>query len=215
MKLFLDTADVNEIREINSWGVMDGVTTNPSLVARTGRSLMEVVDEICNIVDGPISVEAVELEEGPMLEEAREIAKIHPNIVVKIPMTQNGLKVVKQLAAENIKTNVTLVFSPLQALLAAKAGATFVSPFIGRLDDFSHEGMDLIGQIVSIYENYGYATEVLVASVRHPLHVLEAAMIGADVATIPFKVFQQFLKHPLTDIGIERFLADWEKVPKK
>lgn len=210
MKIFLDTANIEEIREANSWGIIDGVTTNPTLIAREGRDFKEVVEEICSIVDGPISAEVISTEAQGMVEEARELAKIHENITIKIPMTVEGLKAVKVLSGEGIKTNVTLVFSASQALLAAKAGATFVSPFVGRLDDNTHYGMDIIDEIVQIFENYDLDTEVLVASVRHPLHVLEAAMMGADIATIPFGVLKKMATHPLTDIGLERFLKDWE-----
>lgn len=214
MKLFIDTAAIDEIKEANALGVVDGVTTNPSLVAKTGKDFASVIQEIVAEVDGPISAEVISLESEGMVAEARDLAKIHANIVVKIPMTAEGLKAVKTLTGEGVRTNVTLVFSPAQALLAAKAGATYVSPFVGRLDDISHTGMDLIAQIVEILDNYGYETEVIVASIRHPLHFIEAARIGADVATVPFGVIKQLIKHPLTDIGIERFLADWEKVPK-
>jgi len=214
MKFFIDTANIQEIKKANEWGLVDGVTTNPSLVSKEGRGFKELVKEICSIVDGPISAEAVSLDAEGMIKEARELSKIHKNIVVKIPMTLEGLKAVKVVAKEGIKTNVTLVFSPTQALMAAKAGATYASPFVGRLDDISHNGMDLVSQILSIYENYDFATEVIVASVRHPLHVVDAALLGAHIATIPFKVIEQLSKHPLTDIGIERFLKDWEKVPK-
>ncbi|MEW6687117.1 MAG: fructose-6-phosphate aldolase [Candidatus Edwardsbacteria bacterium] len=215
MRIFIDTADVNEIREANSWGIIDGVTTNPTLVAKTGREFREVVEEICQIVDGPISAEVVSQEAEGMVKEAEELARIHKNITIKIPMGAEGLKAVKILAPKGIKTNVTLVFSANQALLAAKAGATFISPFIGRLDDISHFGMDIIQDIVTIFENYGFKTQVIVASVRNPLHVLDAAKIGAHIATVPFNVLKQMLGHPLTDIGIKRFLEDWAKVPKK
>ena len=211
MKFFLDTAFVEEIREVAGWGILDGVTTNPTLVAKTGRKYREVLEEICSIVEGPVSAEVLSLDYEGMVKEARELAKIAPNIAVKIPMTKEGLKAVKTLSDEGIKTNVTLVFSPSQALLAAKAGATFVSPFVGRLDDISHDGMQLIEDVVEIFANYGFATEVIVASVRHPRHVVEAAKMGAHIATVPFKVMEQLLKHPLTDIGIERFLSDWRK----
>ena len=214
MKFFIDTANIAEIKKAKEWGLVDGVTTNPSLVSKEGREFKELIKEICSIVDGPISAEAVSLDAEGMIKEARELSKIHKNIVVKIPMTLEGLKAVKVAAKEGIKTNVTLVFSPTQALMAAKAGATYASPFVGRLDDISHNGMDLVSQILSIYENYDFATEVIVASVRHPLHVVDAALLGAHIATIPFKVIEQLSKHPLTDIGIERFLKDWEKVPK-
>ena len=214
MKFFIDTANIAEIKKAKEWGLVDGVTTNPSLVSKEGREFKELIKEICSIVDGPISAEAVSLDAEGMIKEARELSKIHKNIVVKIPMTLEGLKAVKVVAKEGIKTNVTLVFSPTQALMAAKAGAAYASPFVGRLDDISHNGMDLVSQILSIYENYDFATEVIVASVRHPLHVVDAALLGAHIATIPFKVIEQLSKHPLTDIGIERFLKDWEKVPK-
>jgi len=214
MKFFIDTANIAEIKKAKEWGLADGVTTNPSLVSKEGREFKELVKEICSIVDGPISAEAMSLDADGMIKEAKELSKIHKNIVVKIPMTLEGLKAVKVVAKEGIKTNVTLVFSPTQALMAAKAGATYASPFVGRLDDISHNGLDLVSQILSIYENYDFATEVIVASVRHPLHVVDAALLGAHIATIPFKVIEQLSKHPLTDIGIERFLKDWEKVPK-
>jgi len=214
MKIFLDTADVNEIRKGAALGLVDGVTTNPSLVAKTGRKFEDVVREICSIVDGPISAEAVSLEHEPMLAEARKLAAIHPNIVVKIPMTGDGLRTVRVCARENIKTNVTLVFSAPQALLAAKAGASYVSPFVGRLDDISCVGMDLIGQIVQMLGNYDYATEIIVASIRNPLHFVDAANYGAHIATVPYNVLEQLLRHPLTDIGIQKFLKDWEKVPR-
>jgi transaldolase len=210
MKIFIDTANIDEIRRAVALGVVDGVTTNPSLVAKEGRPFREVLRDICGAVDGPVSAEVLSLKADEMIPEARELAALHENIVVKIPMTTEGLKAVHALSSEGIRTNVTLVFSAPQALLAAKAGATFVSPFVGRLDDQGQNGMDLIGQIVTIYRNYGFDTEVIVASVRHPIHVTEAAMLGADVATIPFKVIEALARHPLTDIGIERFLADWE-----
>lgn len=215
MKFFIDTANVKEIKEANALGLVDGVTTNPSLVAKEGRDFKDLIKEICTIVDGPISAEAVSLDADGMIKEARELSKIHKNIVVKIPMTPEGLKAVKVVSKEGIKTNVTLVFSPSQALLAAKAGATYVSPFVGRLDDISHIGMDLIEQILIIFDNYGFETEIIVASIRNPLHVVDAALMGAHVATIPYNVMLQLSKHPLTDIGIKRFLDDWEKVPKK
>ena len=214
MKIFIDSADIDAIREANSIGVVDGVTTNPSLVAKTGKDFKTVIGEIVNEVDGPISAEAVSLKADEMIKEGRELASIHENIVVKIPMTVEGLKAVKVLSAEGINTNVTLIFSPSQALLAAKAGATYVSPFVGRLDDISHDGMELVAQILDIYRSYGLTTEVIVASIRHPLHFVQAARMGADVATIPPDVIKKLAGHPLTDIGIERFLADWEKVPK-
>ncbi|MEE4313727.1 MAG: fructose-6-phosphate aldolase [Desulfofustis sp.] len=211
MKFFIDTANLDEIKKGVAMGMVAGVTTNPSLVAKEGKPFHEILKEICAVVDGPVSAEVVSLEAEGMLREARELAAMSDKIVVKIPMIVEGMKAVKQLAAEGINTNVTLVFSPAQALLAAKAGATYVSPFIGRLDDISQAGMDLINDIMTIYRNYGFQSEVIVASVRHPMHVVEAAMIGADIATIPFKVIAQLAKHPLTDIGMEQFLSDWEK----
>ena len=211
MKFFIDTANIEEIKKGLELGMVDGVTTNPSLVSKEQRPFTEILADICAIVDGPISAEVISLEADGMVEEARELAKIHDNIVVKIPMIEEGLKAVKRLSAENIKTNVTLVFSCTQALLAAKAGATYVSPFVGRLDDISQDGMDLISDIMTILRNYGYPTEVIVASVRSPMHVSQSALIGADIATIPYKVIAQMAKHPLTDIGMEQFLADWEK----
>lgn len=214
MKFFIDTADVNEIREANALGVLDGVTTNPSLIAKSGRNFIEVIKEITEIVDGPISAEVVSLDHEGMIREAEELAAIHPNIVVKVPMTPEGLKAVKYLHGKGIKTNVTLIFSPLQALLAAKAGASYVSPFVGRLDDISQDGMGIIEEIRTIFDNYGYEAEIIVASVRNPIHVLNSALIGADIATIPYSVIAQLSKHPLTDIGIDKFLKDWEKVPK-
>lgn len=215
MKFFIDTANVDEIKEVNSWGIVDGVTTNPSLIAKEGRNFEEVVKEITEIVDGPISAEVVSLESEGMISEARELAKIHENIIIKIPMTKEGLKAVSKLTKEGIKTNVTLVFTANQALMAAKAGATYVSPFIGRLDDISSEGMILIEDISRIFDIYGIKTEIIAASIRHPMHVVNCALSGADVATIPYKVFNQMLNHPLTDSGIERFLADWETVKDK
>ncbi len=214
MKFFLDTANLDEIKKGLEMGLVDGVTTNPTLISKEKMGFWELVKEICRIVDGPVSLEATSLDADGMVREARELAKIGDNVVVKIPMTTEGLKAVKRLSAEGIKTNVTLVFSPIQALLAAKVGANYVSPFVGRLDDISTPGMDLVEQIMTIYANYDIFTEVIVASVRHPIHVLEAALVGADIATIPFRVLEQLPKHPLTDIGIERFLKDWEKVPK-
>ena len=211
MKFFIDTAEVSEIRAAHDLGLVDGVTTNPSLIAKSGRNFQEVITEITKIVDGPISAEVIALDAPGMLAEGRELAKIHPNIVVKVPMTTEGLKATKQFTAEGINTNVTLIFSPLQALLAAKAGATYVSPFVGRLDDAGHDGMEGVEQIRTIYDNYGYDTEIIVASVRNPLHVLNAGLIGADICTIPFGVMIQLAKHPLTDVGIEKFLSDWEK----
>jgi len=215
MKFFIDTADINEIKAALEIGIIDGVTTNPSLIAKTGKDFKTVVDEICAVVDGPISVEAVSMDAEGLIKEARELSKVNKNIVVKIPMTEEGLKAVKKVNEEGIHTNVTLVFSPTQAILAAKAGATYISPFVGRLDDISHIGMDIVGQIVTIYDNYDFSTEVIVASIRNPLHVVEAALLGADISTIPFNVIKQLVKHPLTDIGIEKFLSDWKKVPKK
>ncbi len=214
MKFFIDTANTDEIREAWDLGVIDGVTTNPSLISKEKKNAIKLFKEICSIVNGPVSAEAVSLDASGMVKEAKKLARIHKNIVVKIPMTKDGLKAVKKLSGLGIRTNVTLVFSPNQALLAAKAGAAFVSPFVGRLDDISHCGMDLVGQILDIYDNYGFETEVIVASIRNPLHVADAAMMGAHVATIPFKVIEQLSKHPLTDIGIEKFLKDWEKVPE-
>lgn len=211
MKLFIDTANIDEIREINQWGVLSGVTTNPSLIAKEGRDFKEVIEEIVSIVDGPISGEVISLEKDGMLNEARELAKIHPNIVIKIPMTGEGLKAVNILSKENIKTNVTLVFSPNQALLAARAGANFVSPFVGRLDDIGNEGLYIIEDIVEIFNIHNIKTEIIAASIRHPIHVIEAAKLGAHIATIPYNVFRQMLAHPLTDIGIEKFLKDWEQ----
>lgn len=215
MKFFIDTANIQEIREAASLGVLDGVTTNPSLVAKEGKDFRALLDEICAIVDGPISAEVVSTDFQGIMKEGRELSKIHKNIVVKVPLIKEGLKAVKALKAEGIRTNVTLCFSPNQALLAAKAGAYFISPFIGRLDDISHNGMELIKQVLTIYKNYNYDTEVLVASVRHPLHVVDAAMIGAHICTMPFKVIDQLIKHPLTDIGLEKFLADWKKSQAK
>ncbi len=211
MKFFIDTANVDEIREANNMGMVDGVTTNPTLISREGRDFKEIITEICEIVDGPISAEVISLETEGMIKEARELAKVHKNIVIKIPMTIDGMKAVRVLSGEGIKTNVTLVFSPLQALMAAKAGATYVSPFVGRLDDLSQEGMALVEQILDMYTNYGFETEVIVASVRNPLHVLSAALMGAHIATIPFKVLDKLAAHPMTDKGIKAFLADWEK----
>ncbi len=217
MKFFIDTANLDEIREAASLGILDGVTTNPSLMAKEagkGKTFQQILREICEIVDGPISAEAVSLDYEGIVREGRELANIHKNIVVKVPVTKEGLKAVKTLEEEGIRTNVTLVFSPSQGLMAAKAGASFVSPFVGRLDDISHYGMDLVRQLVDIFLNYGIETEIIVASIRNPLHVVEAAQLGAHIATIPFKVINQLVKHPLTDIGIERFLADWDKAKK-
>jgi len=214
MKFFIDTANIEEIQKGVEMGMVDGVTTNPSLIARESKPFEEIITEICKMVDGPVSAEVVSLEADGMVSEAKELVKIADNIVIKIPMIVEGLKAVKQLTAEGIKTNVTLVFSSAQALLAAKAGATFVSPFVGRIDDIGTPGMDLISDIVTVYDNYGYQSEIIVASIRSPQHVMDAALIGADISTIPFKVIAQLAKHPLTDIGIEQFLADWEKRTK-
>jgi transaldolase len=217
MKFFIDTANLDEIRQANDMGLIDGVTTNPSLIAKENKPFRKLLTEICRIVKGPVSAEVVSLEAKEMVGEAKDLAKIADNIVIKVPMTTEGIKATRMLSEAGIKTNVTLIFSPVQALLAAKAGATYVSPFVGRLDDISQVGMDLVGDIIAIYDNYAFDTKVIVASIRHPGHVLEAALMGADVATIPFKVIAQLAKHPLTDIGIEKFLADWKKVgsPKK
>jgi len=215
MKLFIDTANIDEIREAASLGILDGVTTNPSLVSKEGKDFHQVLREIASLVNGPISAEVTALDKDGMVKEGRVLAAIHPNIVVKIPLTKEGLKACKALRSEGIQTNVTLCFSPMQALLVAKVDATFVSPFVGRLDDVSQEGMDLIRQIRAIYDNYDYPTQILVASVRHPIHVVESALAGADVATIPYKVLMQLYDHPLTDAGIKKFLADWEKQKKK
>ncbi|WP_058485113.1 fructose-6-phosphate aldolase [Defluviitalea phaphyphila] len=215
MKLFIDTANVEEIRKANDMGIICGVTTNPSLIAKEGRDFVEVVKEITSIVDGSISAEVISLEAEGMIKEARELARIHKNIVIKIPMTIEGLKAVKILNAENIKTNVTLIFSSAQALLAAKAGATYVSPFLGRLDDIGNEGMNLIKEIVQIFNVHNIKTEIIAASIRNPIHVIQAAKLGANIATIPYNVIIQMTKHPLTNNGIERFLKDWETVPNK
>ena len=215
MKFFIDTADIEEIKKAHAMGLVDGVTTNPSLVAKTGRLFADVLKDIIAVVDGPSSAEVVSTNTEGMLSEGRGYAKLHDNIVVKIPLIPEGLVAVKKLTAEGIHTNVTLCFSPAQALLAAKAGATYISPFVGRLDDIAEDGMELIGQILEIYRNYDFETKVLVASVRHPIHVVRAALLGADVATIPYPILEQLSKHPLTDSGLKKFLADWEKVPKK
>jgi len=215
MKFFIDSANIDEIREAASLGILDGVTTNPSLVAKEGKNFRQLLDEILSIVDGPVSAEVVSTDREGILTEARELAAIHRNIVVKVPLIREGLKAVRQLTDEGIRTNVTLCFSPTQALLAAKAGATYISPFVGRLDDISIDGMELIEQIVTIYGNYEFGTQVLVASIRHPLHVLQAALMGADVATIPFKIIDQMFAHPLTDSGLQRFLDDWKKNESK
>ncbi|HXE96574.1 MAG TPA: fructose-6-phosphate aldolase [Dongiaceae bacterium] len=214
MKFFIDTADVKEIREAHALGLVDGVTTNPSLIAKSGRKFKDVIKEIVSIVDGPISAEVISLDAPGMIKEGKELAKIHNNIVVKLPMTPEGLKACHALTAKGIKTNVTLIFTPMQALLAAKAGATYVSPFVGRLDDISQDGMGIIEEIRTIFDNYGYMAEIIVASVRNPIHVLNSALIGADIATIPYSVMIQLAKHPLTDAGIEKFLKDWESVPE-
>jgi transaldolase len=215
MKFFIDTANTDEIRKAWELGVIDGVTTNPSLMAKEGRDPVQVLKTICSIVSGPVNAEVVGLSAEVMIKEAKVLSKIHKNIVIKIPMIEEGLKAVKKLSSQGIKTNVTLIFSAAQALLAAKAGAQYVSPFVGRLDDISHDGMELVSQIIDIYDNYLFETEVIVASVRNPLHVLDAARMGADIATIPFTVIRQLTKHPLTDTGLEKFLKDWEKVPRK
>jgi len=215
MKFFIDSANLQEIKEGIGLGMVDGVTTNPSLIAKEKRKFESLVKEILEMVDGPVSLEAVSLDYRGMVKEGEKLAKLGDNAVIKIPLTPEGLKATKTLSSQGIRVNQTLIFSPLQALLAAKAGAAYASPFVGRLDDVSHDGMEIVDQIMTIFNNYGYETEVIVASIRHPRHVLEAAMMGADIATIPFKVIAQLAKHPLTDIGIESFLADWEKVPKK
>ena len=214
MKFFIDTADVKEIREAHALGLVDGVTTNPSLIAKSGRKFKDVIKEIVSIVDGPISAEVISLDAPGMIKEAKDLVKIHKNIVIKLPMTPEGLKACKALTDKGIKTNVTLIFTPMQALLAAKAGASYVSPFVGRLDDISQDGMGIIEEIRTIFDNYGYMAEIIVASVRNPIHVLDSALIGADIATIPYSVMMQLAKHPLTDAGIEKFLKDWENVPK-
>lgn len=214
MKFFIDTANVEEIRKAHALGMVDGVTTNPSLAAKEGRPFEDLIVEICSMVEGPVSAEVVSLDAEGMVSEAEKLASLAENIVVKIPLIEEGLKAVRVLSEKDISTNVTLCFSPLQALAAAKAGANFISPFVGRLDDISSTGMELVEQIITIYNNYGFETEVIVASVRNPLHVLEAALMGADIATIPFKVIQQIVKHPLTNIGLEKFLADWKKLEK-
>ena len=210
MKIYLDTGNVKEIAEAARMGILDGVTTNPSLVSKEGRDFKDLILEICQLVDGPVSAEVVSVEAEAMVKEGRELARIHPNVVVKCPLIPEGLAATKRLAGEGIRVNVTLCFSPTQALLAAKAGAWCVSPFIGRLDDVSSDGMELIRQIVTIFHNYDFPTQVLVASVRHPQHVVEAALVGGDICTMPYGVFQQLAKHPLTDIGLKKFLADWE-----
>ena len=211
MKFFIDTANISEIKQAVALGMVDGVTTNPSLIAKEDKPFEELLLEICELVDGPVSAEVVSLEAKGMVEEGRKLAALHSNIVIKVPIIPEGLKAVKIFTDEEIRTNVTLCFSPAQALLAAKAGASYISPFVGRLDDVSQPGMDLVSDIISIYDNYGYTTEVIVASVRSPMHVIDSALVGADIATIPFKVIDQLAKHPLTDIGIEKFLSDWKK----
>ena len=213
MKFFLDTANLNEIREVASTGILDGITTNPTLISKEGNAFEDQLLKICALVDGPISAETVSIDAAGMVQEGRHLAKLHKNIVVKCPMTREGLKATKMLSDEGIRVNVTLVFSASQAILAAKAGAYFVSPFVGRLDDIGQDGMALIEEIVQIYNNYQFKTEVLVASVRHPIHVVQAGLLGADICTLPAKVFEQMLRHPLTDRGVEQFLKDWEKVP--
>lgn len=212
MKFFIDTANIEEIKKANDLGMLDGVTTNPTLVSREGREFKDLLKEICGIVDGPVNAEVVSTDTEGMLKEARDLVTLAENIVVKIPLIKEGLKAVKILSKEGIRTNVTLCFSSIQALMAAKAGAAYISPFVGRLDDISHRGMELVEQIITIYDNYGFQTEVIVASIRNPLHVLEAALMGADISTVPYKVMEQLIKHPLTDIGLESFLADWRKM---
>jgi len=212
MKFFIDTANVEEIKKANALGLLDGVTTNPTLVSKEGREFKGLIQEICSIVEGPVNAEVVSTEAEGMIAEAKDLAKLAHNIVVKIPLIKEGLKAVKALSGEGIKTNVTLCFSPVQALMAAKAGAAYISPFVGRLDDISERGMDLVEQIITIYENYGYDTEVIVASIRNPVHVLDAALMGADIATIPYRVMEQLINHPLTTIGLDKFLADWKKM---
>ncbi len=214
MKFFLDTANLEDIRSATEMGLIDGVTTNPTLVAKEGKEFLPLVTEICGMVEGPVSLETVSPEADGMLKEARDLAEISENVVVKIPMTPEGLKAVRLCGSEGIKTNVTLVFSPVQALLASKAGATYISPFVGRVDDMGRSGMDLVAEIIQIKENYGFTSEIIVASVRHTSHVLESALMGADIATVPYSVIMQLFSHPLTEAGIEKFLADWEKVPK-
>ena len=215
MKLFIDTALVDQIKEANSWGIVDGVTTNPTHVSKTGRPAREVYEEICHMIPGPVSLEALGLQTDQIVAEGRELAKIADNVVIKVPVTRDGLKAVKQFSSEGIKTNVTVLFSPLQALLAAKCGATYVSPFVGRLDAVGHVGMDVVRQTKTIFQNYGFRSQIIVSAVRHPIHVLEAALAGADVCTMFFDVMKQLYDHPLTDIGIEMFLEDWKKVPKE
>lgn len=215
MEFFIDTANLDQIKKANDWGILDGVTTNPTLASKEGKPFKEMLKEICQVVKGPVSAEVVSLKAEEMLREARELAAMAENVVIKIPSLPEGVRATKMMSQEGIKTNFTLVFSPLQALLAAKVGATYVSPFIGRLDDVSQVGMELVDQIRTIYDNYGFPTKIIVASVRHPIHVLEAALAGADVTTMPFTIMEKLFRHPLTDIGVKRFLADWEKVPQK
>jgi transaldolase len=215
VKIFIDTADIGEIREAASWGILDGCTTNPSLVAKTGRKFETVLAEICDIVDGPISAEVISTQADAMVEEGRRLSKLHRNIIVKVPMITEGLKATRRLSEEGVRVNVTLIFQPAQAMLAAKAGASYLSPFVGRLDDVGEDGMAMVATIVEMLDNYDYPAEVLVASVRTPNHFIEAARMGADVATCPFKVLEQLIRHPLTDKGLSAFLADWEKAGKK
>ena len=212
MKFFIDTANIEEIRKTNDLGLLDGVTTNPTLVSKEGREFKELIKEICSIVEGPVNAEVVSTDAEGMVKEAMDLVKLADNIVVKIPLIEDGLRAVKALARDEIKTNVTLCFSATQALMAAKAGAAYISPFVGRLDDVSNRGMDLVEQIITIYDNYGFETEIIVASIRNPTHVVDAALMGADIATIPYNVIQQLIRHPLTDIGLEKFLADWKKM---
>jgi transaldolase len=214
MKLFIDTADVAQVREAWSWGIIDGVTTNPSHVAKSGRKPLEVYREICDIVNGPISLETIALDADGIVKEGVELAKIHKNVVIKVPIIKEGLKAVKILSSEGYKTNVTVTFSPLQAMLAAKVGATYISPFVGRLDAIGHDGMDLVRQIKTIYQNYGFRTQIITAAARHPLHVLQAALAGSEVTTMSFDILKQLYDHPLTDSGLQTFLNDWKKVPK-
>ncbi|PLV59038.1 fructose-6-phosphate aldolase [Thermotoga sp. KOL6] len=211
MKIFLDTANLEEIQKGVEWGIVDGVTTNPTLISKEGAEFKQRVKEICELVKGPVSAEVVSLDYEGMVKEARELAQLSEYVVIKIPMTPDGIKAVKTLSVERIKTNVTLVFSPAQAILAAKAGATYVSPFIGRMDDLSNDGMRMLGEIIEIYNNYGFETEIIAASIRHPMHVVEAALMGVDIVTMPFSVLEKLFKHPMTDLGIERFMSDWKK----
>lgn len=215
MKFFLDTANLDEIREAASWGILDGVTTNPSLVQKEGKTFQLLIEEICKIVNGPVSAEVVSTDTAGMIREGQELARIHSRVTVKIPFIKTGIPAIKRLSGNGISVNVTLIFSPVQALIAAKAGASFVSPFVGRLDDIAHDGMALVGQIMGIFNNYDFGTEVLVASCRNPLHIIKAARMGAGVVTMPFKVLEQMIHHPLTDLGLKKFLEDWEKIPKE